>query len=449
MPGFANRLHACRAKGLRMAMSDDPERRLTPRIVGGVGRALWSIARRVRQAAIATLAVLLSGMTAEAEDRALKLFFTHTGERTTITFKRDGRFDPRGLAQINRFLRDWRKNEPTRMDPRLLDLVWEVYHRSGARDYIHVVSAYRSPTTNKMLRSRSRSSGVAKTSQHMLGKAMDFYIPGVKLQTLRALAMQLQVGGVGYYPRSGSPFVHLDVGRVRAWPRMSRQELASIFPNGRTMHVPADGRPLPGYAQAVANHNKHIQSGSIENAATADEEDAVETGQASPSAGPIEVALVPVPSSRAERALSQQAGQNSVTARANGQAPIADLSLYAVPIPNFRPPEKAVGAAIDEIQTASIGAAEPEQNTRKFLPMLREVPTSGLTLSARSAASLPMSGSSELQAGIGSVSARRLLSWALHLPERAPGLSAPYGHRRLIILGSDRGPYNASLATAP
>jgi hypothetical protein len=283
----------------------------------------------------------------------------------------------------------------------------------------------------------------------MLGKAMDFYIPGVKLQTLRALAMQLQVGGVGYYPRSGSPFVHLDVGRVRAWPRMSRQELASIFPNGRTMHVPADGRPLPGYAQAVANHNKHIQSGSIENAATADEEDAVETGQASPSAGPIEVALVPVPSSRAERALSQQAGQNSVTARANGQAPIADLSLYAVPIPNFRPPEKAVGAAIDEIQTASIGAAEPEQNTRKFLPMLREVPTSGLTLSARSAASLPMSGSSELQAGIGSVSARRLLSWALHLPERAPGLSAPYGHRRLIILGSDRGPYNASLATAP
>ncbi|MGO8448237.1 DUF882 domain-containing protein, partial [Rhizobium ruizarguesonis] len=77
-----------------------------------------------------------------------------------------------------------------------------------------------------MLRNRSRSTGVAKKIQHMLGKAMDFYVPGVKLSTLRALSMQMQVGVVGYYPTSGSPFVHLDVGNVRAWPRMSRQELA-------------------------------------------------------------------------------------------------------------------------------------------------------------------------------------------------------------------------------
>ncbi|OWK22869.1 hypothetical protein AJ87_37895 [Rhizobium yanglingense] len=78
------------------------------------------------------------------------------------------------------------------MDPRLLDLVWEVYKRSGAKDYIHIVSAYRSPATNNMLRNRSRSTGVAKKSQHMLGKAMDFYVPGVKLSTLRTLAMQMQ-----------------------------------------------------------------------------------------------------------------------------------------------------------------------------------------------------------------------------------------------------------------
>nr|CAD6630219.1 hypothetical protein RKHAN_04159 [Rhizobium sp. Khangiran2] len=150
---------------------------------------------------------------AAAEDRSLKLFFTHTGERATITYKRDGRFDQKGLAQINRLLRDWRKNEPARMDPRLLDLVWEIYGRSGAKDYVHIVSAYRSPATNNMLRGRSRSSGVAKNSQHTLGKAMDFFIPGVKLSKLRALAMQAQVGGVGYYPTSGSPFVHLDVCR--------------------------------------------------------------------------------------------------------------------------------------------------------------------------------------------------------------------------------------------
>ncbi len=91
------------------------------------------------------------------------------------------------------------------MDPRLFDLVWEVYRRSGAKDYIHIVSAYRSPTTNNMLRNRSRTTGVAEKSQHMLGKAMDFYVPGVKLSTLRALAMQMQVGGVGYYPASDRP----------------------------------------------------------------------------------------------------------------------------------------------------------------------------------------------------------------------------------------------------
>ncbi len=118
----------------------------------------------------ATIAVMLavvllvgsSSLATAAADRSLKLFFTHTGERATITFKRGGKFDARGLGQINRFLRDWRKNEPANIDPRLLDLVWEVYQRSGSNDYIHIVSAYRSPGTNKMLRGRSRDSGVAK-----------------------------------------------------------------------------------------------------------------------------------------------------------------------------------------------------------------------------------------------------------------------------------------------
>ncbi|HEX2147904.1 MAG TPA: DUF882 domain-containing protein, partial [Pseudorhizobium sp.] len=204
---------------------------------------------------------------AAAETRSLKLYFIHTRERAEIVFKRNGRYDQKGLQQINQFLRDWRRNEPTKMDPRLFDLVWEVYRRSGAKDYIHVVSAYRSPATNGALRSRSK--GVAKNSQHMLGKAMDFYIPGVKLATLRALAMQMQVGGVGYYPTSGSPFVHLDVGGVRAWPRMSRQELVKLFPNGNTVHLPADGKPLPGYQQALADYKKRVSSGSIEIASTA------------------------------------------------------------------------------------------------------------------------------------------------------------------------------------
>jgi uncharacterized protein YcbK (DUF882 family) len=199
---------------------------------------------------------------AQAENRSLKIYFVHTGEKATITFKRNGKFDKAGLAQLNRFLRDWRRNEPTKMDPRLFDLIWEVYRKSGSRDYIHVVSAYRSPETNSMLRSRSKL--VAEKSQHMLGKAMDFYLPDVKLATLRAIGMKMQVGGVGYYPRSGSPFCHMDVGGVRAWPRMSRQELVQLFPDGKTMHIPADGKPLPGYNQAVADYKRRIGDTSIE-----------------------------------------------------------------------------------------------------------------------------------------------------------------------------------------
>ena len=191
---------------------------------------------------------------ASAETRSLKLHYLHTKEKAEIVFKRNGRYDQAGLKKLNRFLRDWRRNEPTRMDPQLFDLVWEVYKQVGARGYINVVSAYRSPATNEMLR-RTRG-GQAKKSQHMLGKAMDFYIPGVKLDKLRATAMKMQGGGVGYYPKSGSPFVHLDVAGVRAWPRMSRQELSRLFPDGKTLHLPPDGKPLPGYKTALADYKR-------------------------------------------------------------------------------------------------------------------------------------------------------------------------------------------------
>ncbi len=203
--------------------------------------------------------MLFSCADAFAETRTLKLYFVHTNERAEITFKRNGRFQQDGLNKLNRFLRDWRRNEPTKMDPRLFDLVWQIYDKVGGSDYIHVVSAYRSPATNSMLRSRSR--GVARKSQHMLGKAMDWYLPGVKLATLRATALRFEAGGVGYYPRSGSPFIHTDVGNVRHWPRMSRRELLAVFPDGKTIHVPSDGRPLPGYEQAVAAYEARKRSG--------------------------------------------------------------------------------------------------------------------------------------------------------------------------------------------
>lgn len=211
----------------------------------GAGWPKW-----IATIALACAVLATAPTAASAETRTLKLYFVHTKERAEITFKRNGSYLQSGLNELNRFLRDWRRNEPTRMDPRLMDLLWETYQSVGARDYIHVVSAYRSPATNSML--RSRSSGVAEKSQHTLGRAVDFFIPGVPVSRLRAAALRLQGGGVGYYPRSGSPFVHIDVGSIRHWPRMNRNELMAVFPDGRSLHVPSDGKPLPGYNQALA-----------------------------------------------------------------------------------------------------------------------------------------------------------------------------------------------------
>lgn len=201
---------------------------------------------------------------AGGETRSLKIYYVHTGEKAVITYKRNGKFDPDGLEKLNRILRDWRKNQPTKMNPRLFDLIWEVYRESGSHEFIYVICGFRSPGTNEMLRTRSAHTGVAKKSQHMLGNAMDFYIPDVKLTKLREIGMKLQVGGVGYYPTSGSPFVHMDVGGVRAWPRMDRQDLVRLFPDGKTMHIPADGRPLPGYQQAVADYKRRMSSDDVQ-----------------------------------------------------------------------------------------------------------------------------------------------------------------------------------------
>ncbi|WP_092751623.1 DUF882 domain-containing protein [Rhizobium aethiopicum] len=228
------------------------------------GKALRTAAAALLALAVSSPVFVSTPSQAAGDTRSLKLYFIHTGEKAVITYKRNGKFDPKGLEQLNRFLRDWRKNQPTKMDPRLFDLIWEVYRQSGSRDYINVVCGFRSPATNELLRGRSRKSGVAEKSQHMLGKAMDFFIPDVKLATLRAIGMKMQVGGVGFYPKSGSPFVHMDVGGVRAWPRMSRDELVRLFPNGNTIHIPADGKPLPGYQQAMADYKRRASGTQIE-----------------------------------------------------------------------------------------------------------------------------------------------------------------------------------------
>ncbi|RWN98983.1 DUF882 domain-containing protein [Mesorhizobium sp.] len=295
---------------------------------------------------------------ASAQTRSLKLYNLHTKEKAEIVFKRGGRYDQAGLKKINVILRDWRRNEPTKMDPRLLDLVWEAYRQSGARDYIQVVCGYRSSSTNSMLRSRSR--GVAKKSQHTLGRAMDFYIPGVPLKKLRDIGLRMQGGGVGYYPRSGSPFVHMDVGNVRHWPGISRQELARVFPNGKTLHVPSDGKPLPGYSQALASYKARKGAGApaIEMASAG--------GGAKRSGGLLaaffgggedeaddsaDVAVAPTPKSTVKPVSVKLANAKPAPAARNSKLPgIAIVS-----------PEDAKRAEIPQIADAP--APEPEEDT--------------------------------------------------------------------------------------
>ena len=213
-------------------------------LVLGVAAAALAVGARGTQNAVAN-----------GDTRTITIKHMHLKEETTVTFKRDGRYVADALEKLNWALRDWRTDEPIRMDPRLFDVAWEVQRMVGSQQPFHVVSAYRAPGTNAMLRRRSRA--VAKHSQHTLGKAMDFYLPDTPTARIREAGMRLQRGGVGFYPGAHTPFVHLDAGSVRSWPRMTRDQLVRLFPDERTVHLPADGKPLSGYEIARAQ----IESG--------------------------------------------------------------------------------------------------------------------------------------------------------------------------------------------
>lgn len=297
----------------------------------------------------------LQNAVANGDTRTLTLHHTHSGESGSFTFKKNGRYDTEVLAELNHFLRDWRNQKSTQMDPQLFDIVWEVYRETNAAAPVQIVSSYRSPETNSMLRSRSR--GVAKFSQHMLGKAMDFYIPGVNLTDLRVAGLRLQRGGVGFYPTSGSPFVHMDTGNVRHWPRMTHDQLARVFPDGKTVHVPTDGRPLANYNAAVAELQARGNKPGVAVASSdgkgvktffaglfgkKDAEDD-EGGEA-----PVQVA-------------SQSAEESAAAAPAaapRGRAASAPVqTAAAMPVPPSRPAEIAAGAIV--AAQASAGALAP------------------------------------------------------------------------------------------
>jgi uncharacterized protein YcbK (DUF882 family) len=200
----------------------------------------------------AIAAVVAPKAVASGKTRTLSLYEIHTKESLTVTYKRDGKYDEEALKKLNHFMRDWRAEEATDMDRELIDLIWFLHQHLGSQEPIHLISGYRSAKTNAKL--RRRGGGQAKKSQHILGKAADIHFPDVPVKRLRSSALIQEVGGVGYYPTSGVPFVHVDTGRVRMWPRMPRLELAALFPSGKTKYLPRDGRPITknDYQQALA-----------------------------------------------------------------------------------------------------------------------------------------------------------------------------------------------------
>ena len=145
--------------------------------------------------------------------RTLEFVHTHTSETVAVAYAVDDALDPDEITRLNRFLRDHRNGEVIAIDPKLFDLLWTIHERAGVDGPFHLISGYRSPQTNEMLRSQGRQ--VAKNSMHVKGQAIDIRLPGVPTATLRKIATELKVGGVGYYPNSD--FIHVDTGRVRYW----------------------------------------------------------------------------------------------------------------------------------------------------------------------------------------------------------------------------------------
>ncbi|MBX9777207.1 MAG: DUF882 domain-containing protein [Xanthobacteraceae bacterium] len=288
----------------------------------------------------------LQTATANGDTRTISFHHIHLKEDTTVTFKVNGKYDQAALKKISHALRDWRTGNPIDMDPHLIDALWEVYRDTGAKEPIHVIGGYRSPATNAML--RRRSSGVAKFSQHMLGKAIDFYIPDVSLESIRDAGLRVQRGGVGFYPSSGAPFVHMDVGGVRHWPRVPEAQLARIMSTKGPATRLASNTPAAQKAQkarpaVVASRSARDEDEDAEVVARPSSRRVASVAPQvpAPQQPPQDtiasiLAAVPMPKSRPGTAEPAPAPQAEQPARASGFS-LASASSQPVRLPAARP----------------------------------------------------------------------------------------------------------------
>jgi uncharacterized protein YcbK (DUF882 family) len=178
--------------------------------------------------------LLVSDSEAGGETRTISLYHVHTKENITVTYMQNGRYVPSAMKKINYLMRDWRRDQVVTMDPKTLDLMWELHEDLGSKRPIHIVCGFRSHKTNAFLRRIGRN--VARESQHVKGKAIDFYFPDVDTKKIRNAALFRKIGGVGYYRSSGGPsgFLHVDSGKIRHWgPAISRTQMVAALSEGR------------------------------------------------------------------------------------------------------------------------------------------------------------------------------------------------------------------------
>lgn len=151
--------------------------------------------------------------TTKSTTKTIRCFNIHTRETLTVAFYKNGDYDNVALQQLNTLLRDHRENKTTTMDVKLFEQMWQLQESLGKNTEFRVISGYRTPKTNNNL--RKKSNGVALKSYHMRGQAIDLNVNNASMSKLHKLALAMNAGGVGYYPKAG--FIHLDTGPVRRW----------------------------------------------------------------------------------------------------------------------------------------------------------------------------------------------------------------------------------------
>lgn len=172
--------------------------------------------RKALLVALGVAAVPFGSRIAEAAtypELRISFYNLHTTELLDTVFWANGEYDPDALNQINNVLRDHRTGQIKQIDPRLMSVLFLINQKVNNKNPISVISGYRSEETNRKL--ARINSGVAKNSFHIKGQAIDIRIPGIDTAKIRDAALNLRVGGVGYYSKSN--FTHIDTGPRRHW----------------------------------------------------------------------------------------------------------------------------------------------------------------------------------------------------------------------------------------